>query len=268
VTTESAKQVANDAADSTILQTLARVGYGVNGLLHALIGLIAIGVVAGVGGDADQSGALRQVASAPGGVFVLWTIFLGLAALGVWLALSAFLIPPRDPDKKALHVVSELAKAVTYLALSGTALTFALGGSSSSSSDAKDVSSGLLAAPGGVVLIAAVGLGILAIGVYFVVKGLTKKFMRDITVPTGTAGKATVALGVAGYAAKGVAIGVVGILFVVAAFTADPEKATGLDGALQALSELPAGAVVLGVVGCGLIAYGAYCAVRAFRARL
>jgi hypothetical protein len=268
VTTESAKHVVNDAADSQTLHTLARVGYAVNGLLHALIGLIAIGVVAGLGGDADQSGALRQVASAPGGVLVLWTIVIGLAALGIWLALSAFLVAPRKADKKAIHMVSELAKAATYLALSGTALTFALGGSSSSSSGSTGVSARLLGAPGGVILVAAIGVAILAVGVYFVVKGVTHRFTRDIAVPPGTAGTATVALGVAGYAAKGVALAVVGILFVFAAVTADPNKATGLDGALQALSELPAGAAVLGIVGCGLIAYGAYCVVRAFRARL
>jgi hypothetical protein len=54
----------------------------------------------------------------------------------------------------------------------------------------------------------------------------------------------------------------------VAAFTLDPSKSTGLDGALKALATLPLGAVILVVIGIGLVAYGVYCFARAWRARL
>jgi hypothetical protein len=262
------KKAARSANQNPVLQTLARLGFAVNGLLHVLIGLIAIGVATGAGGKADQSGALAQLAAAPGGVFLLWTVTVGLAALGVWLAVSAFLLPPGDKKDVAAHLAKELGKAIAYLALAGTALTFALGGSSSSSSSTQSLSSDLLAAPGGVLLVIAIGLLVLGIGVYFVVKGATRRFTRDITVPSGRAGTATVALGITGYVAKGVALAVVGILFVIAAVTTDPSQATGLDGALQALRDLPFGQVVLWAVGLGVIAYGAYCGVRAIRARL
>jgi hypothetical protein len=264
----SKTQAARSATENPVLQTLARLGFGVNGLLHVLIGVIAIGVATGGGQKADQSGALSELASAPGGVFLLWTVTLGLTALGVWLAVGAFLLPPGDKKDVAVHLAKELGKAVAYLALAGTALTFALGGSSSSSSSTKSLSADLLAAPGGVLLVVVIGLLVLGIGGYFVFKGATKRFTRDISVPTGQAGRATLAVGVAGYIAKGVALAVVGILFVIAAVTTDPSQATGLDGALKALADLPFGPVVLWVVGAGLIAYGAYCGVRAVRARL
>jgi hypothetical protein len=264
----SKTQAARSATENPVLQTLARLGFGVNGLLHVLIGVIAIGVATGGGQKADQSGALSELASAPGGVFLLWTVTIGLTALGVWLAVGAFLLPPGDKKDVAAHLAKELGKAIAYLALAGTALTFALGGSSSSSSSTKSLSADLLAAPGGVLLVVAIGLLVLGIGGYFVFKGATKRFTRDISVPTGQAGRATVAVGVAGYIAKGVALAVVGILFVIAAVTTDPSQATGLDGALKALADLPFGPVVLWVVGAGLIAYGAYCGVRAVRARL
>jgi len=95
-----------------------------------------------------------------------------------------------------------------------------------------------------------------------------QKFREDLTLPGGAAGRGTVALGVTGYVAKGIALGVVGVLFAVAAVTSDPSEATGLDGALKALAALPFGVVVLTAVALGLMAYGAYCAVRARRARL
>jgi hypothetical protein len=63
--------------------------------------------------------------------------------------------------------------------------------------------------------------------------------------------------------AKGIALGAVGVLFVVAAATVNPEGADGLDGALRALASLPLGVVILVLVGAGFIAYGVYSFVRA-----
>ena len=71
-----------------------------------------------------------------------------------------------------------------------------------------------------------------------------------------------------GYIAKGIAVGVVGVLFVVAALTHDPEKASGLDGALKSLADLPFGTFILWLVGAGLIIYGVYCFARARYARM
>jgi hypothetical protein len=56
---------------------------------------------------------------------------------------------------------------------------------------------------------------------------------------------------------------VVGVLFVVAAVTLDPKRATGLDGAVRSLASLPFGQVLLVAVGLGLIAFGLYTFVRA-----
>jgi hypothetical protein len=87
-------------------------------------------------------------------------------------------------------------------------------------------------------------------------------------VPAGITGELVVVIGMLGYIAKGVALGVIGILFIVAAVTIDPSKASGLDGALKSLAALPYGAVILAIIGIGLIAYGVYCCARARLARL
>ena len=55
---------------------------------------------------------------------------------------------------------------------------------------------------------------------------------------------------------------------VVAALTHDPEKASGLDGALKSLADLPFGTFILWLVGAGLIIYGVYCFARARYARV
>lgn len=259
----SAAGVAREASNSHTLETVARVGYAVTGLLHILIGGIAIRVAAGAGGEADQSGALRALASAPGGDVILWVSVVGLAALGLWLLVSG--IAQWGHWGK---VLSDLGKGVVYLAIAVTALTFALGGSKSSDSSTKGFTAQLISTPGGAILLVLVGLGILAGGVVFIYQGVTSKFTKQIRLPRGDAGRAVELFGSVGYIAKGIAIGVVGILFVVAAFTSDTAKANGLDGALRALKDLPFGPVILIVVGVGVIAYGLYCFARARLAKL
>lgn len=265
---DEVESAARSASRSRPFQIVARLGYAVNGLLHILIGSIAIGIARGAGGEADASGALSGLAATPGGVFVLWSIVVGLAALGLWQVAEAILVPSPDPKRKWGHRAIELGKAAAYLAVAGTALVFAMGGSSDSGGDARQFTAALLAAPGGIVVLALVGLGICVIGGFFVMKGVTRKFADDLTIPSGTVGRVVVGLGIVGYVAKGIALGVVGILFLVATFTVDASGSTGLDGALKALIELPFGPAILVLVAAGLIAYGLYSFVRARRARL
>ncbi|WP_066042076.1 DUF1206 domain-containing protein [Herbiconiux solani] len=267
------KNAARDASNNPVFQVLARSGFAVNGLLHILIGGIAIGVAlsgagGGSGGEADQSGALRQVSSTPGGLFVLWVAVIGLFALGLWQIVQVRLVDDPDAKKKWGRRASEAGKAVVYIALGVTALTFALGGSSNSSDSSQTLSARLLETPGGVFLLVAIGLAVVGGGIGFVVIGIRRTFRKQIHVPAGQAGRAVVVLGTVGYIAKGIALFVVGVLFVVAAFTYDPEKASGLDGALKALVGLPFGVAVLVAVGIGLIAYGVYLGVRARLAKL
>ncbi|MCU1437203.1 MAG: hypothetical protein JWP66_290 [Naasia sp.] len=246
----------------------ARAGYAVNGLLHLLIGGIAISVALGAGGEADQSGALGALSRTPGGAILLWIVVIGLAALGLWQIVQTVVASGRNPKKRWMARAKEAGKAVAYLAVAFSAFGFARGGGSNSEQDVEGFTGTLLASPLGrvaVLLVAAVALGV---GGYFLYKGATEKFREDLDVPTGTGGRATVLLGKIGYIAKGAAIAIVGILFVVAAATANPEQAGGLDGALKALAALPFGAALLVLVGLGLIAYGVYCFVRARRARL
>jgi hypothetical protein len=266
---DSVAHVARTARRSTPLQLLVRAGYAANGIVHILIGSIAMAVAFGNSGDnADQSGALQKLGSTPGGVVVLWAVVLGLIALGLWLVLSAFLTSRADPKRKWAHRIIELGKAAAYLALGVTAATLALGGTTDAASSTSAASARLLASGGGVFLLFAIGFVVLVIGGYFIYKGASRRFTRDLTVPSGQVGAATVGFGVFGYVAKGVAVGVVGILVVVAAFTLDASKSTGLDGALRSLAALPFGMVILVVIGVGLIAYGVYSFVRARRARL
>ena len=185
------------------------------------------------------------------------------------LAVSRLAMDVADSGKdRAVHIVKNGAKGIVYLALAVTAGTFAAGGSSSSSGSTTSLTAGLLSTPGGVFLVVAIGIVLIAIAGYLVVKGVTRRFERDLSMPGGTAGRSVRILGTVGYIARGVAMAGVGVLFLFAAATNDPEKSSGLDGALRTIADLPAGKILLVLVGAGWIAYGVYAFFRARYTRL
>ncbi|WP_314505646.1 DUF1206 domain-containing protein [uncultured Microbacterium sp.] len=274
------KAAARAAQDSTAFRVIARIGYVVLGIVHIVIGLIAISVARGGGGEADQGGAMEEIQKSPAGLFLLWAIAIGLAALAIWQIAEAFLERNPDTKKKWGYRIKYLGTAAAYIAIAITAVVYAMGGQSDSSESTQSFSAQLLATPAGVFLLALVGLIVAGVGVAFIIRGITKAFLKYLDLPSGAgdtgaertakkgAGKGIVAFGVVGYIAKGIAVGVAGVLFVVAAFTHDPETAGGLDAALHALAALPFGAVILWIVGIGLVLYGLYCFARARYARM
>jgi hypothetical protein len=108
-------------------------------------------------------------------------------------------------------------------------------------------------------------VGVDALGAYSVGRGVTGGFMRDIDLPAAPDRWEPLieAVGRVGYAAKGVAFCVVGVLVVRAAATADVSTATGLDGAMTAIGRTGAGPALLTVVAVGFAAFGVYALARA-----
>jgi hypothetical protein len=260
-----AGRAARRAANSRWLERAARVGFVVSGLLHILIAYIALQVAwSRPSGKADQSGALGLLAQHSWGEVVLWIGVVGFAALGLWQLTEALLPRVGEVKEQLGERGKALAKGVVYLVLAVTTLSFARGSGTSSSKQSRDFTASLLSHTGGRALVVLVGLAILAVGAYHVYKGAKKKFCEDLV---GNPGALVEHLGVAGYVSKGVALGIVGVLFCVAGLRQQPGKATGLDGALRTLREQPFGGVLLTLIALGLAAYGLYSFARARRAR-
>ena len=271
------KASGNSASDKTerAVQTVhehpafriaARGGFAVNGLLHILVGGLALAIAGGSGGDeADQGGALRGIAETPGGVVVLVVVLLGLIALGLWLCVAAFLEnrPSPKPDKRWAKTALILASGLTYLALCIPVVTVLLGLSSKPDEDVEQASAFLLQTPGGIVVLFGAAALMLVIGGFFIVTGVKRRFLDDLRLPRPPLDRVVTALGVAGYVAKGVALAGIGGLLATAAISTDASEAGGIDDALRTIAGLPFGAVLLAVVGGGLIAYGVYSLTRA-----
>jgi hypothetical protein len=249
------------AGDHPALQQAARTGYAVSGVLHLLVGWIALQLAWGASSStADQSGALGQLAGNGLGRVLLWVAVAGFLGLALWQVAEAV-----GAHEGHWHAAKAAAKAVVYAVLAWTTFTFARGGSSDSEEQTSDATAMLMGLPFGTVLVGAVGLAVLAVGAYHLHKGVAKTFLEDLA---NHPGPLLVRAGMFGYGAKGVALGVVGVLFALAAVRHDPEQADGLDGALRTLLEAPFGPALLTVVGLGLVAFGGYSFGRARHARV
>ncbi|MBC9820718.1 DUF1206 domain-containing protein [Terrabacter sp. MAHUQ-38] len=239
------------AGDHPALESTARVGYLVNGVLHIVIGVIAVQLaLGGKGSSADQSGALGAMSDNALGMVLLWVAVVAWLGLAVWQVTEAVSGGWETSDR-----LKAAGKAVVYLVLSWTAFRFASGSGSSSKKQSTDFTASLMKQPAGQWLVAAVGLVVVGVGVYHVVKGWKRKFLQDLESQPG---EWIVKAGRVGYIAKGVALAIVGGLFVLAAVRHKPSEASGLDGALRSLLGAPGGPVLLALVALGLVAFGVY----------
>ncbi|WP_029144542.1 DUF1206 domain-containing protein [Microbacterium luticocti] len=262
-----AKDAARTAESSTVFEIFARAGFAAVGVIHLLVGVLAIALACGAHADSSPSGALKAVAGTPVGSVLLWILALVLWVLAVWEGFDG-LLGRGTSESKAARRVSDWARGLGYLVLGVVAASIALGSRPNADRSAVDISRGLLAVPGGVFVLGAVGIGIAVAGAVFAVIGVRRGFRKKMTLPPGLAGRAIEALGLIGYAAKGLALLVVGILVLVAAVRVDPQAAGGVDAAMSALMALPFGPLLTALVGAGFVLYGAFCLLRTRYAKL
>ncbi len=263
---------AQQAGESDGLEHLARVGLVAYGVVHLLVAWLALQLAWGGGGQsADQSGALATVSESPVGKPLLWIIAVGLIALAAWQAAEIFRwrsgwSASGKARTKALKKSGKaVVKAVIYAALAVLAIRFATGSGSSSSQSQQQTTAGVFGWPAGRWLVGAAGLVLIGVGAYLVYKGVTKRFLKEIDTSQASPGalRLVTRLGQVGFPGKGLALAVVGGLLTYAAVTFDPSKATGLDGALRTVLDLPFGQILLTLVAIGIAAFGAFCFVRA-----
>lgn len=228
------------------------------GVVHLLTAWLAAEVALGAHGEACQQGALRTLTRDALGVVLLWLVAIGLFALTVWQATQSavgydYLSGARRTRKR----LASAGRCVVYVVLGVSAVRLAVGvGSRSSDSAPRTLTSRLMGVPFGRVLVVLVAVGILAVGVQQVVRGVRRRFTDDLD---RSVAKPVLVLGTVGYATKGVALAIVAGLFVWAAASYDPKKAGGLDAALKTIRDRPFGAALLGVTALGIACFGVYC---------
>jgi hypothetical protein len=244
------------------------------GAIHVIVAYLAVRVATGSGTQrADQSGALEEIASTSFGGVVLWVLAIGLFAFAVWqLLLAAVGFTWRTKQRTRIAKrLGAAVRAVIGASIAVLAVKLAAGnGGSDSGQKQKSVTARLLELPAGRLLVGLAALIVIGFAVGAVASGVRRSFMKDLNtaeLPSGTQ-QWVRRLGMIGYIAKGVAVGIVGVLIGIAALQSNPGKAGGLDAALHTLASQPFGPYLLIAVAAGLAAFGIYCfaAARSHRA--
>ncbi|MGI8606724.1 MAG: DUF1206 domain-containing protein [Gaiellaceae bacterium] len=265
----AAGRSAKRAARAPWVEWLARFGMVAQGFLYGVVAVLAIRLALDHGGETtDQRGALRTLASEGFGKWLLVLLAIGLAGYALWRFVVAALGEKVEhgEDVGAGKRLVYAARGLVYASLCWTAVSIVLdaGGSGGGSKEDK-AAAVVLGWPGGVALVAAVGLGVLCYGLWNVYKGLSCRFLKDMkTEEMNDTGRRWIRrTGLVGHVARGIVFGLIGVFLVKAALEYDPDEAIGLDGALQELASQSYGDAWLGLVAAGLLAYGVYCLARA-----
>lgn len=246
----------HDAFDGGI-----RLGLAAYGLVHILVAYTALRLALGdQSSKANSQGALGSLAQSGLGQISLVVVAAGFVILALWQGIEAYKGHNDDDGLRRLVMrITSGAKVVVYLALAVTAVQKAFGESSGGRTDS--VTAQVMSATGGRFLVGAVGLTIVGIGAYLVYHGITEEFVErlDVEARKGDRRPLIVVLGKVGLVAKGIAFGLVGALFVTAAWQFQPKESGGLDQGLTTLLQQPLGPYLVGAVALGLSSFGLYC---------
>lgn len=250
--------------------TLARTGLAAKGVLYVALGVLAVNfsLGGGSGQQVSERGAIQLVAQQPFGRWLLLVLTVGLVALMLWELLRAATGDPVEGDDASDRAKFAI-KGVLYAATAATSVRILVshwgGGSSGGGSGGggqEQATAALLGLPGGSWIVGAVGVAVIAFGLYELFQDAWKaRFMErvDRAEMDGSVQDGTRRAGRTGYAARGIVATIIGFFLVLAALQHDSDESRGLSGSLGALAEQPWGPPVLWVVAVGLVLYGLFC---------
>lgn len=257
------KQAAQRAHRHPSVRASARIGLLANGLVHALIGGIGLGIANGRPGEADQLGALSAIAGGPGGAAVIWLSTIALWGLALWQGTNAAFSVAPNRVVLAFRRSLNIGKALGFALLGLVTFAVALGARAGGIETVRRADAAIVESPVGLFLLLVVGSTVAIIGGGLVWRGVRRNFREELRYLWGPTKVIVLSLGVFGHVAKGVAFLVTGGLLLAAAVFADVRWVGGLDAGLRYLLTLQSGPILLNVVAAGLIAFGLYLVARA-----
>lgn len=243
------------------MDRLARLGLAARAFVYLVIGWLALQIALGHRTQqANQRGALADIAQHSLGVVLLWILAIGFAAYAVWRLSAAAFGTGVDGAKVSARLKS-LVRGVVYAGFAVSTVAFVVGSSrQGQAQQQQSMTARLMRHTLGQWLVGIVGLIVVAVGIAMIVEGAKRTFEKDLQMAelTGTTRTVVTRLGMVGTIARGAVFAVAGFLVVDAAVTYDPNKSSGLDGALRTLAQQSYGPVLLAFLALGLIAFGLY----------
>ncbi|WP_165871435.1 DUF1206 domain-containing protein [Flaviaesturariibacter flavus] len=250
------------------LRTLARAGLLAKGCTYCLFGVLVFMSAFHIGGrsarSADRSGIFILLDDAPGGLWLVGALALGLACYACWRLIEAVRPPvaasggTKGAARRARYAIS----GIGYGSLSWLAARYALTHHRSGGDKQQDAAQQLLQQPAGQWLAGAAALVLLGVGIYQIWYGWSEHYRKH--VPGATLQKA----GKVGYTARGIVWILLGWLFGRAALHANASEAGDTSRAFQFIAAGTWGPWLLATLGIGLLCYGVYNFIRAKHDRI
>ncbi len=260
--TATANHVGRRAERSGSLHHAVQLGLVAYGVVHLLIGWLALRLALSGHSNPSSQTALDKLAQSTGGQVILLVVAAGFFALVLWQLVEAIGGNRRSSGaKRLLKRAVALGKVVIYGALGVTALQLGLGSGSKSSGGTKTYVARLFGMPGGQTLVAVIGGGIIVTALVLAYYGISGRFTKKLTPrgKQGSLGSAIIWSGRIGYVGKAIALGAIGALFLWSASTHNARKSGGLDQALHQLLREPFGSGIVVVVAIGIACFGVFC---------
>lgn len=256
----AAPSSANEGA--SWLGLAARAGYAACGIIYLAIGAIAAGVTVGWAkspGDAHR--AMQLMERLPLGDLIVIALSIGLfgyAALNITGAV-------RDREQRrgfggGLMRAADALTGALYLALAMVAVRIVSAPTRQGGLVIERWAADMMLVPGGPALLGAIGLSLGAAGAFLMYRARVESFedILDRRTLSRDAWRFLAFSARFGTIARGVVLGIVGVLAIEAAVTRQAHRVGDVGDALSAIETTPAGRVVLAIVALGFMAYGAY----------
>jgi hypothetical protein len=247
------------------LQWLIRAGFVARGITYGIIGGLALAIAVGAGTDGttpNQEGALALIARAGVGRVALIVICIGLLAYALWkLYQGAMGYGPEGGGGMGLtDRVGNAAGGFAYLVFFAVGLRALTGSSGNSSSEPHQAAGGVLAWPGGPVIVGLAGAILVGVSLYQLYDAFTGGFMDDAKTRQMDKSEHKVysLYGRVGLSARALVFALIGYFVIRTAIEYNARQAVGVDGALARLHHQPLGEFLVALVGVGLLIFALF----------
>ncbi len=257
------KNAAAQAGNDDRVRLLARLGYAAKGTFYAVIGVLALQLAAGTGGETtDTRGAIQHIGQAPFGKLLLVLVAAGLVGLVLWRFIQAI----QDVDghgRTGEGIIKRVALGISgmiYAGLLAATLRLLMGRPSAGGSGTQAWTARVMEAPLGRAAVATAGIALMVWGLTEAFRGVKGKLSKQLHLDGAAARQAKWIRPVSrfGLVSRGLVFTLMGGFLIQAAVRFDPSRAKGLGEILGTLASRPMGSVLLGVVALGFIAYALY----------
>ena len=257
------------------IEPLARMGYAAKGIVYLMIGAMSGLFALGKRSEpADFSAVLLQIFREPFGEVLLAALTIGLFGYGLWCLIQAIM----DTENKGATIFGVVTRifyagvGLVYWAVGWSAVQLLNRTSSVRNGDRPEqewTARVFAFAPITRWLAIIVGFGFLGFCVYEIRRLHLEGF--EILRPEGrkeVIDDLAMRIGQIGITARAVVFAIIGFFLIWSGITFDPTKVRGISGALRAVQQEPHGTWLLIATAFGLIAYGVYMILLAWRRRI